>query len=113
MLKVKKIMESVIPQAMPVSEDDKRMFRAKMNDGAMYYKSSCSADQMYCLRCETASTPASSGEVKCPKCGNRHIRQCNCSPHYCYIRNVEVVDGFQGIGDPRIGNYAGHRNIIF
>ena len=102
MLKVKKIMESVIPQAMPVSEDDKRMFRAKMNDGAMYYKSSCSADQMYCLRCETASTPASSGEVKCPKCGNRHIRQCNCSPHYCYIRNVEVVDGFLVIKESAI-----------
>lgn len=102
MLKVKKIMESVIPQSLPVSEEDKRMFKAKRDDGAMYYESIHSTDIMYCLRCGTVSNPASVGEVKCPKCGNKHIRQCNHSPNYCYLRNIEIVDGFLVIKESAI-----------
>lgn len=94
MLKVKMIMESVIPFSTSVSEEDKRMFRSKKDDGAMYYESSRSTDEMFCLRCGTASTPAAIGEVKCPKCGNKHIRQRNYSPSYMYVRNVELIDGF-------------------
>lgn len=94
MLKVKMIMESVIPFSASVSEEDKRMFRTKKDDGAMYYESSRSTDEMFCLRCGTASTPAAIGEVKCPKCGNKHIRQRNYSPSYMYVRNVELIDGF-------------------
>lgn len=94
MLKVKKIMESVIPNTSSVSEDDKRVFKTRRDDGAMYYESSRNTDVMYCLRCGTVSNPATSGEIKCPKCGNKHIRQRSYSPHYDYVRNVEVVDGF-------------------
>ena len=94
MLKVKMIMESVIPFSASVSEEDKRMFRTKKDDGAMYYESSRSTDEMFCLRCGTASTPAAIGEVKCPKCGNKHIRQRNYSPSYMYVRNVELIYGF-------------------
>ena len=94
MVKVKMIMESVIPFSTSVSEEDKRMFRSKKDDGAMYYESSRSTDEMFCLRCGTASTPAAIGEVKCPKCGNKHIRQRNYSPSYMYVRNVELIDGF-------------------
>ncbi len=102
MLKVKKIMESVIPYTVSVSEDDKRMFKAKKDDGAMYYESSSNTDVMYCLRCGTVSNPAAVGEVKCPKCGNKHIRQRSYSPHYSYVRNVEVVDGFLVIKESTI-----------
>ena len=102
MLKVKKIMESVIPYTVSVSEDDKRMLKVKKDDGAMYYESRSNADVMYCLRCGTVSNPAAVGEVKCPTCGNKHIRQRNCSPHYSYVRNVEVVDGFLVIKESTI-----------
>lgn len=102
MLKVKKIMESVIPYTVSVSEDDKRMFKVKKDDGAMYYESSGNTDVMYCLRCGTVSDTATVGEVKCPKCGNKHIRQRNYSPHYAYVRNVEVLDGFLVIKESTI-----------
>lgn len=102
MLKVKKIMESVIPNTSSVSEDDKRVFRTKKDDGAMYYESSRNTDIMYCLRCGTVSNPATSGEIKCPKCGNKHIRQRNYSPHYGYVRNVEMIDGFLVIKESSI-----------
>ena len=102
MLKVKKIMEAVIPNTTSVSEDDKRVFKTKMDDGAMYYESSRNTDVMYCLRCGTVSNPATSGEIKCPKCGNKHIRQRNYSPHYGYVRNVEMIDGFLVIKESSI-----------
>lgn len=105
MLKVKRIMESVIPNTSSVFENDKGVFRTKMDDGAMYYESSRNTDVMYCLRCGTVSNPAASGEIKCPKCGNKHIRQRNYSPHYGYVRNVEVVDGFLVIKESAIKVY--------
>lgn len=49
MLKVKKIMELVIPQTASVSENDKNLFKAKMDDGAMYYESSRNTDFLYPL----------------------------------------------------------------
>ena len=102
MLKVKKIMESVIPNTSSVSEDDKRVFKTRRDDGAMYYESARNTDIMYCLRCGTVSNPATSGEIRCPKCGNQHIRQRSYSPHYDYVRNVEVVDGFLVIKESTI-----------
>lgn len=102
MLKVKKIMESVIPNTSSVSEDDKRVFRTKKDDGAMYYESSRNADIMYCLRCGTVSNPSISGEIKCPKCGNKYIRQRSYSPHYGYVRSVEMVDDFLVIKESAI-----------
>ncbi len=94
MLKVKKIMESVIPKTASVSENDKTMLKKRMDDGAMYYASSTNTDTLYCLRCGTVSNTAASGEIKCPKCGNKDIRKCNYSSQYAYIRNVELLDGF-------------------
>ena len=94
MLRVKKILESVIPQTSVVSEEEKRMQRARRDDGAIYYSSPHNADVLYCLRCGTVSNPATTGEIKCPKCGNKKLRQCNHSPIYGYIRYVELVDGF-------------------
>lgn len=102
MLKVKKIMESVMPNTSTVSEDDKRVFKTKKDDGAMYYESSRNTDVMYCLRCGTVSNPAASGEIKCPKCGNKRIRQRSYSPHYGYIRNVEMVEDFLVIKESAI-----------
>ena len=49
MLKVKKIMESVIPNTSSVSEDDKRVFKTKKDDGAMYYESSRNTDVLFTL----------------------------------------------------------------
>ena len=102
MLKVKKILESVIPQTAAVSEEDKRRCEERANDGAMYYRSMHDTDAMYCLRCKTASQPATTGEVKCPKCGNKYIRQCNHSPRYYYIRTVEMVEEFLVIKESAI-----------
>ena len=47
MLKVKKIMESVIPQSYELSEGEKTAFKEMCNDGAMYYESTCNADRMF------------------------------------------------------------------
>ena len=92
MLRVKKIMESVIPVTTTISENDKRMARARTDDDTMIYSSSHHAEVLFCLRCGTRSAPSASGEIKCPKCGNKRIRQCNHSPHYSYYRFVEIID---------------------
>ena len=61
MLKVKKIMESVIPQSYELSEGEKTAFKEMCNDGAMYYESTCNADRMYCLLCGTVSEVGTEG----------------------------------------------------
>ena len=99
MLKVKKIMESVIPNTKAVSEEDRRIYEKNANDGMMYFDGSGSLEVIYCLRCGTQSNPASSGTLKCSRCGNTNIRQRNyCRPRYL-IRNVELIDGFLVIKD--------------
>jgi len=112
MLRVKKIMESVIPQTATASEEDKKMFKAKMDDGAMYYETSRNTDTLYCLRCGSISAPAASGEIKCPKCGNKYIRQCNHSPRYMYIRNVELVDGHLVIKESAVKSIETMQGIV-
>lgn len=99
MLKVKKIMESVIPYSSQVSEDDIRLFQASCDDGSMYYESEYRSDSLYCLRCNAKDETSIRGTIRCARCGNIRIRQKKYSPEYRYIRNVEMIDGFIIIKD--------------
>ena len=105
MLKVKKIMESVIPKSASVAEDDIRLFQASCDDGAMYYESEYHSESLYCLRCNSRDETSTKGTIRCTRCGNVSIRQRKYSPEYKYIRNVEQIDGFIIIKDSVIRCY--------
>ena len=51
MLKVKKIMESVIPKTAVISEEEKIVVKTLADDGAVYYESTYNAETFHCLRC--------------------------------------------------------------
>lgn len=94
MLKVKKIMESVIPQSYELSEGEKTAFKEMCNDGAMYYESTCNADRMYCLLCGTVSEVGTEGKIQCPRCGNQVVRQRSYNDQRRCIRTCEIIDDF-------------------
>lgn len=94
MLKVKKIMESVIPQSYELSEGEKTAFKEMCNDGAMYYEATCNADRMYCLLCGTVSEVGTEGKIQCPRCGNQVVRQRSYNDQRRCIRTCEIIDDF-------------------
>jgi len=102
MLKVKKIMESVIPKTAVISEEEKIVVKTLADDGAVYYESAYNAETFHCLRCGENFELSGEGTIQCPKCGNRKIRQRNYSYDCSYIRFVELIDGFLVIKDSAV-----------
>ncbi len=102
MLKVKKIMESVIPQSYEVSEGEMTIIKDHFNDGAMYYESTRNTDSLYCLRCGTVSEASTEGKIRCSRCGNQVVRQRNYSDQHRHIRTCEIIDDFVVIKESNI-----------
>ena len=102
MLKVKKIMESVIPKTAVISEEEKIVVKTLADDGAVYYESTYNAETFHCLRCGENFELSGEGTIQCPKCGNRKIRQRNYSYDCSYVRFVELIDGFLVIKDSAV-----------
>lgn len=94
MLKIKKIMESVIPKSYQISDGEKTAVRLKFDDGLMYYQSSYRADRIYCMRCGSLDNISERGQIACQKCGNTRVREMNASGHTTYVRNCELIDEF-------------------
>lgn len=94
MLKIKKIMESVIPKTYQISEGEKTATKIKFDDGLMYYESSYRADKIYCLRCGSLDNITERGQILCLKCGNTQVREMNSCGHKTYVYNCELIDEF-------------------
>ena len=92
-MRVKKIMESIIPLSYQISEEEKGAFAKKFDDGSAYFNA-YNPKKLYCLRCGTNSDISGHGEVRCENCGNTHVRPLKGSIPERVIRNCEIIEDF-------------------
>ncbi len=100
MLRVKKILEEILPKTREVSPEQMEAYRKAECDGAIIYEEYSSKDCLYCLNCGTVYSAQDAGGTACPTCHNNVIRgsRARNSSDLVY-RSIEKIDGFIVIKD--------------
>lgn len=75
MLKVKKIMEEVLPQAPLVTPEEAKEAAVKNAAKPIIFEGCRNDSHVRCMACDSVFSIATMKEIECPKCGNKALRR--------------------------------------
>ncbi len=103
MLRVKKILEEILPKTTELEQYRVDDYASANNDGMIIYDEYSSKGVFHCMNCKTDFKAPTEGELVCPRCDNKKIRKSRMDSHVgITYRRVEEVDGFIVIKDTQI-----------